>query len=167
MKSSLTVARKIAIAGMMALVMALSLSLVGCGKSDEEVLKEAISAEFESMKRLDDKAMAELQAGTKGADFSQFGMTADDFYKGWLTGFDYNVDGVVVDGNKADVSVTLTCKPMAGILEAYSVDGDMAAAMKATRAETKSIVLPYTKSGNTWTPGVAYNDELMKVLMGS
>jgi len=185
------VVQKIVMAVVLALTSALSLAFFACSSnSDEQVIRDGITSELESIKQLDDDAMDQiLGSAASSADFAQFGITDEEFVRSWLTGFDYSVDDVTVNGNNATVDVTITCKPMSGIMVTFQNDitdfasSDEAATMTQdelnnqtgtilldsvddTSTATTSVSLPYVKNGNTWEPGSAFNTELSKVLIG-
>jgi len=185
------VVQKIVLAVVLALTSALSLTFFACGgNSDEQVIRDGITNELESIKQLDDDAMDQiLGSAASGADLEQYGITDEEFIRAWLSGFDYSVDDVTVNGNNATVDVTITCKSMSGIMVTFQngitdfASGDEAATMTQdeldtqtgtilldsandTATQTTSISLPYVKNGNTWEPGAAFNTELSKALVG-
>lgn len=87
-------------------------ALAGCGKSDEEVITELLASEFEAMKTLDEQYVADL-AQSAGADaLAAYGIDATDFVKNYLDGFDYEILGVAVDGDKATATCTVTVKSL-------------------------------------------------------
>ncbi|MCL1890925.1 MAG: hypothetical protein FWG00_02735 [Coriobacteriia bacterium] len=170
-------ARKTALALMLALVMALSLSLVGCGKSSEDVIRDGITEELEGLKTLNDDTVSQLLSDSAGA-FTQFGIEDKEFFEAWLQGFDYSVDDVIVDGDNAVAKVTLTAKQMSDIMTAFQANVDVTKtdlnalgpalldAAKSAKTTTTSIELPYVLRGNTWEQGIGFNSELAKALAG-
>ncbi|MDR2714811.1 MAG: hypothetical protein LBB42_04760 [Coriobacteriales bacterium] len=171
-------ARKTALALMLALVMALSLSLVGCGKSSEDVIRDGITEELEGLKTLNEKTISQLMSGSAGA-FSQFGIEDRDFFEAWLEGFDYSVDDVTVNGDNAVAKVTLTAKQMTDIMTAFQANVDVGTtdlkslgpalldAARSAKNTTTSIELPYVLKGNTWEQGAGFYSEINKALGGN
>lgn len=171
--------KKLAVWGAAALVAAMCMgSLVGCGgANNEELIRNAVTDEFESLKNLDDAAMSQLMEGASAGnttDLEQYGIDQEAFLRSYLEGFDYRIDDVTVDGNTAKVMVVLTCKSASGIQQAVadstskiledpsildleesalnSKVGEilMEAIASVQPTETESIELTYELSGNTW-----------------
>ena len=181
-----TVSKRVTTVLMLALAAALSLSLVACGKSDQDVIRDGITAEFESIKNLTNKDL--FDGFTQGAgDLSTYGIDNEEFLRAWLSDFDYSVDNVSVNGNNATVTVTVTCKLMADFMDAAMEEaedlseraGDMTQKelnqevgkllMKAITnmsAKTTKITLSYVKDGNVWKPGPNFDSELAPGFIG-
>ena len=175
-----TVSKRVTTVLMLALAAALCLSLVACGKSDEDVVREGVTKELEELKNLDD-ATLDLLIGSAAANFEASGIDSKEFFRAWLDGFDYSVDKVSVNGNTATASVTITCKQMGDIMEKFEAsrsgltqeeraeqDGSLLmSATRETSKKTTSIDLPCIKNGNTWNLSPASMTELNKALEGS
>lgn len=171
--------KKLAAWGAAALVAAMCMgSLVGCGGANsEDLIRNAVTEEFESLKNLDDAAMSELMEGASMGDttaLEQYGIDQEEYLRSYLEGFDYRIDDVTVDGDTAKVMVVLTCKSASDIQQAITdsaskmvedasiVDLDesalnskigeifMEAIASVQPTETESIELTYELSGNTW-----------------
>lgn len=85
-------------------------ALAGCGKNDEQVVREGVSAELDKLKALDEETMQLLTTNSGAESLSSYGIEADEFITSYLDGFDYRIDGVKVDGKTATATVVLTCK---------------------------------------------------------
>lgn len=111
-------------AAVLAFAMLTALSLTACGgESAEEVIRNGVTEEFEEIKSLDDEFLAELvEAVDASDDLALLGIEAEDFCKAILSGFDYKVGDITIDGNDATVNVTVTMKDTAEILETWSND---------------------------------------------
>lgn len=181
------------VAGVAAAAM-LTLSMgafVGCGQSDEEVIREALTEELESIKNQDASYMAELSAEMGDAELASYGIDAADFMSKYLSGFDYSIDSVTVNGDTAEAVVTLTCKSFSdyeAAIEAetmnaiqtqdiYSMsDQDinllvgqimMTALDKVDAVPTTPITIEYFKNGNTWEPTEASSDAITSAMLSN
>ena len=89
------------------------------GKSDEEIIREGISAEFDAIM---DKNSEEYQEIVEEVDASagmdEFGVTGEEFVGSLLDGFDYEITSIEVDdaNDTAVCYVTVTSKTFADIL---------------------------------------------------
>lgn len=89
------------------------LALSGCGQDSEELIREGLTEELESLKALDEATLDELmsEADTSAVSvFESYGVDAREFVKAYLDGFDYAIEGVEVDGDQASARLTFTCK---------------------------------------------------------
>ncbi|MCL2826377.1 MAG: hypothetical protein FWD72_03120 [Eggerthellaceae bacterium] len=187
MKRTKTIRRAIAVCALVLAAVA-SLAMAACGQSDEQVIRDGVTKDLESVKQVDQSVLDDFTNSLTGTfDFTTYGITAEDFFKAWLSGFDYSVDTVTVNGSDATVSVTITCKSMTAIMsawqtavldwantnEAQSMTQDqinqkagsmLMDAANSTSTQTTSINLPYTKNGNTWEPGSNFDNELGKAI---
>lgn len=98
-----------------ALVACLALSmgmLAGCGApvDEEQAVRDVIAANFDEVKNADNEfqqSVAQGFAATAGDTFD-----ADAIAASIMEGFDYSIDEVTVDGDKAQAQVMITCKRM-------------------------------------------------------
>lgn len=165
--------------------------LTGCGEAPEEVIRKGVTEELESIKNLDQSALDEIMAGAGAANagLDQYGIDMEEFCRTWLSGFDYSVDDVKVDGDNATATVTITCK---SLMEGINVFSDKVTelsndpeAMSMTSeevnqklgsllmesigeapAETNTVDLPYVLNGNTWEPGAGFDAALSQAFAG-
>lgn len=169
--------KKVAAAALVCALIAFGgVSLVGCGPSAEEVVREGVSSELDSLKNLDETRMAELVEDVDAAELTEFGIEPEEFIAAYLDGFDYRIDDVTVDGDTAKATVVLTSKSFSAFtkeLESASAklagelaDGDVSddetnqrigqvvmdalAAVPAVEAEP--VELTFALEGTTWTP---------------
>jgi len=188
-KKSKAIARAIMV---FALVFAtvMTFALTSCGNSDDKAIRDEITKQLDGIKSLDDTAVNNLLGDSiNSLGLSSLGIDNGDFTKAWLTGFDYSVDNITINGNSATVSLTLTCKSINDIVATYqseltdfansggaaNMTADEAAqksgqmfmdAVNSTPAKTTSIDLPCTKTGNVWMLGTSNNNELGKAFIG-
>ena len=95
------------------LAVACGLVLGGCsGESPEKVIREDLTAKLDQIKNVDDEAIEDLLGATDTSAFEQLGVDPTDFMKAFLGGFDYTIGDVVVDGDTATASVSVTCKSL-------------------------------------------------------
>lgn len=151
-------------------------ALVGCGPSDEEVVRQGVTDELNRLKQLDAELVDELAANAGAEDLAAFGIDAKEFVSTYLSGFDYRIDSVTVDGDMATATVTLTCKSFSAYndaLEAAAAEmandeslADMSeeelnqklgqtimdAIAGVPSAETAPIDLTFELKDNVWSP---------------
>lgn len=189
-RKPLAKAALLALAAALAATMLMGLTACG-GESAEDVIRKGVTEELESIKNLDQAALDEIMAGTgtASAGLEEYGVDMEEFCRTWLDGFDYSVDDVTVDGDKATVKVTITCKSlMEGVnifmekVTALTEDPDamsqsmdelnkqmgpmLMEAIGEAPAETNTVDLPYVLNGNTWEPGTGFDAALSEAFAG-
>lgn len=162
-----------------ALCMAIGgLVLGGCSSTedDEAAIKEALSAQFDRLKALDDATVDEISQAIGSNELSSLGVAPADFAKAYLDGFDYSVQNVKVDGDNATAEVTVTCKSLkefesslTTMANEYIADSGnwekseaqiyqeigakvMESLKSVPTATTSPIKLSFTKSSGEWSP---------------
>lgn len=131
MKKNLTMKRH----GKVSRIIAVGLSFIltagivtGCGEkvSDEELIREAITEELDSIKNLEDETLEEMGVEDLAEQLEPMGVDGEEFMKTYLDGFDYTVGDIKVDGEKATASITLKIKSFNSInTEMQNVSADM------------------------------------------
>lgn len=166
--------------------------LTGCAgqKSDDEVIRESLSSELDSIKNLDDNFINELSESIDMSQLSVYGIDGVEFMKAYLNGFDYSIDAVNVEGDAATAQITLTCKSYTGYLQALqnAVDQKIAnpdeLAGKSSDdinkeigeivigsldgvelAPTQPITINYTRSGDEWKPASSTSGDIAAALI--
>lgn len=153
------------------------IALVGCSSDEDEeaAIEQAISAEFDKLKNLDAATVDEIAQSVGNDELTKMGIDAKDFAKAYLDGFDYSVQKVEVDGDKATATVTMTCKSLSEFQSSLTTlaaeyVGDSSNweksesqiyqelgtkimdTLKSTpTATTQPITLHFTESGGEWT----------------
>lgn len=170
-----------------ALACTLGTTLVGCGASEEDKVKEAISTELDLVKNNDAATIEELE-GSFSSQFSQLGIESNDFISSWLEGFDYSIDSVTIDGDSAEANVTITAKQLVPVLSAWQTDFEGYVAenaslgyselmkqagssfmedLNAAEPTTSTVTLPLQKSSDgTWTLTSEASTEFSNVIVG-
>lgn len=182
----------------LAAVMAFSLiSIAGCGeKSDEDAIRDGITAELDAIKNMDREFIDLLAADSGSEEFSAYGIDVTEFMKKYLSGFDYSIDGIEVneDGSSAVATVTLTCKSFAEFMVqvqndstewAANMDEDTAASMseddinaaigsilmgaldKVEAAPTTPISVTYEKVDGQWQATQGAEDAISAALLSN
>lgn len=175
---------------------ALCLALAGgvlsaCGPDHEQAIRDALTQELDSIKNLDEEFMAELSADENIASLEEFGIDPTEFFKSYLSGFDYRIESVTVNGETADATVVLTIKSfnefntaindaLTQLLEDESVytmsedelygtigDTVMGAVDGLTPVENEPITVTYELIDNTWTPTSDSMSNLESALMAN
>lgn len=150
----------------------------GCSedKSDEQVIADALARSLDGYKNHDAEALSWFAEDMDLDELSVFEVDAKEFARTYLEGFDYVIDDVVVEGDTARATVTITCKSYSSYLQTLAqekeglsqkgVDKPGSAAERAAMAgdamlealrqtETAScspLVIQYDKIDNTWEP---------------
>lgn len=169
----------------------LAMGLSACGsQSAEDVIREGVTQELESIKNLDQAALDEMLAGAgdTASELEQYGISLEEFCRAWLDGFDYSVDSVTVDGESAVATVTISCRSLIGAMDAWLTDimsdetllsSDMTEeelneligstlieAIGSAEIETNTADLPYVLNGDTWEPGDGFDAALAQAFAG-
>ena len=105
----------------LAALLALSIGMVGLagcssGTSDEDAIRASLSSELDSIKNIDDAFVNEFSESIDMSQLSVYGIDGVEFMKSYLSGFDYTIDSINVDGDSATAQITLTCKSYTGYL---------------------------------------------------
>lgn len=166
-------------------------ALIGCGQSDEEVIREALTAELEGIKTQDADFMAEMTADMDASDFATYGVDPQEFMAKYLTGFDYSIDSISVDGETATAVVTMTCKSFSAYNDAVEAAANDALTSKdvasMTEADINSLAgeimlsaldgiepvacapatITYNLVDDTWTPSAASEQAISAALLSN
>lgn len=156
--------------------------------SDEELIISDVDSYFEAGDDMRSSFIAGLESGS-GGELDQLGISADEFADAYLDGYGYEVGTVTVDGDTAEVEVTVTIKSYAEIMSTFesnfnawaeSVDpstvtsedqvyqkaGEMLMeAAQAAEPEAYDATLAFTQdSGGVWLMDSSSEYELMSIL---
>lgn len=166
-------------------------ALIGCGQSDEEVIREALTAELEGIKTQDADFMAEMTADMDASDFATYGVDPQEFMAKYLTGFDYSIDSVSVDGETATAVVTMTCKSFSAYNDAVEAAANDALTSKDVASMTEAdinslageimlsaldgiesvacapVTITYNLVDDTWTPSAASEQAISAALLSN
>lgn len=168
-------------------------SLVGCGsaqQSDEDLVRNSLSAELDSIKNLDEKFVNEISEAIDMSRLSLYGIDGMEFMRSYLSGFDYAIDSVTVDGDTAQAQLTLTCKSYTGYQKALQAAVDNITANPEELAgmsnddinkkigeiviqsldgvelkPTEPITINYTKNEGTWEAASSTSGDIAAALM--
>jgi hypothetical protein len=161
-------------------------ALVGCGKSDEDVIKDGLAEELDNFKNIDSDMWKEIIA-SDGGSLESVGLDTKAVITSWTQGFSYEITSVTVDGDTATAEINITCKQLYPVIEAAQskllADPDTATLSSdditkkiaeiimqeldnATPVST-TVSIPLTKSGDTWSEGANAETLYQNALMGS
>lgn len=168
---------KVAAAAMGALMVFTMGAFAGCADNSEQVIRETLVEEFDGYKNLDEATMAEFDSALGSSGLEELGITNEQLAKSILSGFDYTVDSVTVNGNKAEAVVTVTSKNFSDlegkVTEVVTeITSDPAAVANMSTDEltklygqkimeamdqmevttSDPITIEYELKGNTWEP---------------
>lgn len=179
----------------LAALLALSIGMVGLagcsgGTSDEDAIRASLASELDSIKNIDDAFVNEFSESIDMSQLSVYGIDGVEFMKSYLSGFDYAIDSINVDGDSATAQITLTCKSYTGYLQALqtavdevTADPDALAALSNDEinqkigeivigsldgvelAATQPITITYTKVDGTWEPASSTSGDIVAALM--
>lgn len=108
-----TWARKGFIALLVALVVCCCTLLAGCAESADDAVRKVVTDEFNEIKNASAEEVEELAGdSSEFAALSAYGITAADAYDAIFSDFDYKIDSIKVDGDKATVGVVFTTKDL-------------------------------------------------------
>lgn len=173
--------KKLFTAAIVAGALTLGLALVSCGSaaaSPEDAIAQDIAAQLDPIKTLDDASLDALVTEAENAGGTEYladmGIDTREYFKAVLSGFDYTIDSMTVDGDSATVNLTVTSKTFA---EVSNVAQQKAADLLADAADISStdemnakigevvmqsideaqpeqhqIGLSYAKNGDAWEP---------------
>lgn len=111
--------KKMLLAPVMAIACVLTLVLAGCGgASAEDLIRENIESYMGEIDGANEEFVAGLEASA-GEDLELLGISADEFADAYLDGYGYEVGTVTVDGDTAEVEVTVTIKSYAEIMSTF------------------------------------------------
>lgn len=163
-------------------------ALASCGKSADAIIKDDITRQFDSVKKMDGDFANSLVSAFSTKSFEVYGIDPATFAQSYFQGFDYSIGEIKVDGDTATVQVTLTCKSYAAIKDAigaataelngsdefaslphdeqYERIGQivMTALESATPVETKPISIKYVKKDSSWLPSDSTAQAIAKAL---
>ena len=156
--------------------------------SDEELIISDVDSYFEADDDMRSGFIAGLEGGS-GSELDQLGISADEFADAYLDGYGYEVGTVTVDGDTAEVEVTVTIKPYTEIMSTFESDfyawaesvdpstltsedqvyqkaGEMLmAAAQAVEPEAYDATLTFSQdSGGVWWMDSSSEYELMSIL---
>lgn len=151
-------------------------ALVACGNNSEQVIREDITTYFDRYKDQVDEATAEIATMARTQGLDQMGVDPDEFAASLLEGFDYTLDGIEINGDKATATVTIVSKSYADLEQKleeayneftdpsmlqsyagmtedqlYDMIGDkLMEALDNTKVDSTTATVVYDKTGNVW-----------------
>ncbi len=153
------------------LAMTMCLTFTGCGMSPEDKAKEALTAQLDQLKDVNDSTLSAMLSGTNMSSFTQLGLEADAIAKSWLSGYEYEIKSVKIDGDNANLVTSVTCKHIVDVInnwsssfasnamaqnfssasELYPYAGEtFAAALDSAEPQTAEVTFVLTKDGDSW-----------------
>ena len=167
-------------------------SLSGClgSQSDEDIIRAKLTSELDSIKNLDDSFVNEFSESINMSQLSVYGIDGVAFMKSYLDGFDYTLDSITVDGDRATAQITNTCKSYTGYqnalqsaVTAITANPDEIAALSSDEinqrigeivigsldgvelAVTEPVTITYTKVDGQWEPASSTSGDIAAALM--
>jgi hypothetical protein len=167
-------------------------TLSGCAQkqTDEEVIREQLTTELDSIKNVDSNFVDDFSESINMTQLSVYGIDGTDFMQAYLNGFDYSIDDISVEGDQATATVTLTCKSYSGYQNALEdavtkitenpeelttmTEDDInkkigeiviGSLENVDLAQTTPIEIKYTKENDTWEPASSTSGDIASALM--
>ncbi|NCA32945.1 hypothetical protein D5275_09450 [Adlercreutzia muris] len=174
------------------MMIAAACSLSGClgSPSDEDAIRAKLTSELDSIKNLDDSFVDEFSESINMSQLSVYGIDGVAFMKSYLDGFDYAIDSIAVDGDRATAQITITCKSYTGYQGALqnavtdiTANPDEIAALSSDEinqrigeivigsldgvelAATEPVTITYTKVDGQWEPASSTSGDIAAALM--
>ncbi len=146
----------------------------GCAKSDVEVILDAISEKLDCIKNLEGETIEEIKNDLDSGFLEAYGLSGDEFLQSYFDNFDYEINDIVVDGDTAQATVTMTCKSFSAFQEllnesisefdvneriwsmseeeltAYLGDLIMEAINSTKVTTTNMVIIDYNKVDDSW-----------------
>lgn len=189
---SFTLAHGILVLLVAIMMIAAACSLSGClgSPSDEDAIRAKLTSELDSIKNLDDSFVNEFSESINMSQLSVYGIDGVAFMKSYLDGFDYAIDSIAVDGDRATAQITITCKSYTGYQGALqnavtdiTANPDEIAALSSDEinqrigeivigsldgvelAVTEPVTITYTKVDGQWEPASSTSGDIAAALM--
>ncbi|WP_251197424.1 hypothetical protein [Anaerotardibacter muris] len=164
--------------------------LAGCAENAEDAVRKVVTEEFDEVKNASAEEIEQLSAASSEfASLSAYGITAADAYDAIFSEFDYKIDSIKVDGDKATVGVVFTTKDLTTFQSALTTaaqnavaDGSLAEAEDMNAAigqlvidtikdlpttETKVIEFDVVKVAGNWEMASDSGEILQEALFPS
>lgn len=126
----------------------LLLALTGCGPSNEERIKQAVSQPLEAIKAKDEATLTSLLSDDAKQQIADIGIDPASYMSAYLDGFDYALGPITINKDTATVDLTITCKTTDSIFSALqqkaTEDFESGASANNTEEQTKSEVAENT-----------------------
>jgi hypothetical protein len=164
----------------------LAFSLMGCA-NDEQVIRDGLTEDLNEFNDPNSLLWKELITSS-GSDLSDIGLGSQDLISAWTEGFSFEVGEITVDGDKADVAITITCKQLGTAVTTATekIMSESASFENMTEEEitkkmgetildelkqsspvTTDITIHCTKTGNEWNIDEDATSEYARALAGS
>lgn len=102
--------------------------LAGCSENAEDAVRKVVTEEFDEVKNASAEEIEQLAGdSSEFAALSAYGITAADAYDAIFSEFDYKIDNIKVDGDKATVGVVFTTKDLTTFQSALTTAAQEAA----------------------------------------
>ncbi|AEB06166.1 hypothetical protein Corgl_0037 [Coriobacterium glomerans PW2] len=111
--------RKTVVASLFAIIVICAVLLGGCGgPSDADIIRTKISENLDSVKQLKDDTIDKM-IGDGADSIKEYGIDPKEVTRSLFDKFDYKINSIDVNGNKATAHVTLTCKSFKEIMTKF------------------------------------------------
>lgn len=113
--------------------------LAGCAENSEDAVRKAATSELDQIKNMDAATLEEIAGDSSEFDeLSTYGITTTDAYDAIFGEFDYTIEGIKVDGDKATVTAKFTAKDLSQFQSALTEAAEKAQADGTLNATSQS-----------------------------
>ncbi|MDR2108175.1 MAG: hypothetical protein LBP28_01765 [Coriobacteriales bacterium] len=156
-----------------------SMALAACGKSDEEIIREGLTSEFNQLKDTSSEEFSKISSQIQRT-LDQQGIKIEGFMETWLEGFDYSIDSIQVDGSQATAKMTISAKQFGPILDQVvaevqssgqqydtieaattAISELLAERLASAQPSTTTVEVACSKIDNTWQISSNVTDEIV------
>ena len=117
------IARKALALACAAAIAALSvLGLVGCGPSAEELIKQALTADLDAVKNVDEDTVKAALGDETLSEMESYGIDPYEFYTNCVKNFSYDNLSVKVEGDSATVTLDATNVDIEQVMSTWQQD---------------------------------------------
>lgn len=88
----------------------------GCGPSNEELIRQAVSEKYDAYKNADDAVLSRIVTSLENDGLEELGIDDAEFASAVVDGFDYSIDNIAVEGDSAVVTMTFAGKSYSDLL---------------------------------------------------
>lgn len=183
-KHLVTVARSL----VAALVCVAALCACAGGPDVEALVRADLTTSLDLVKNADRETIDNLMEDIDASELEAYGVDGTEFAASLLDGFDYSIDSVEVEGDKATATLTITCKSASTLYgeleglttellsdpdvytmtqdELYARVGELVLeALDETEPRTTTVEVVYTDNDGTWEMDDASGTALSEVFL--
>ncbi len=180
------------------LAVIICLCLVGCltlsscaSSNDEQVIEESVKSEFDGLASRSGQTVERVVDYMDLDELGVFGVKGSEFAELLLEDLDYRIDGIEIAEDRAEATVTITCRSYSAFMttlteerDAFLTQVEASHTPKAQAAlqagaliletlentpleECEPVTIAYVKHGSTWQPSESAHEDIALTLLTS